>query len=92
MFAPPLARGKAGRRDHRGFIACCEACCCEERPRREANPYLPDGHYLEDVTDADFLPHLRRPDGSVVATFSPIAVDPLAIEAVAWEDRRGREG
>ena len=45
---------------------------------------LPPGYWVE--RDADLLV-LRRPDGSIVATFSAGGFDPLEVRVAAWEDQ-----
>ena len=44
---------------------------------------LPLGYYVE--RDPDLL-LLRRPNGTLVATFSTRGVDPLEVELTVWED------
>ena len=46
---------------------------------------LPEGYWIDRVTDPDVL-ILRRPDGSVVAVFSAWGAAAEAIEAAAQED------
>jgi hypothetical protein len=45
--------------------------------------WLPFGYHLEQ--DASLL-MLRRSDGSLVAAFSALGVDPFEVELSAWED------
>jgi hypothetical protein len=45
--------------------------------------WLPFGYHLE--RDADLL-IMRRSDGSFVAAFSAVDVDPFEVELTVWED------
>ncbi len=44
---------------------------------------LPTGYWVEHDTDVLVL---HRADGSMVAVFSAMGVDPMEVVAVAWED------
>jgi len=54
-----------------------------QRHRRLNEFELPFGYYLE--RDADLL-ILRRSDGTFVAAFSALGVDPFEVELMAWQD------
>ena len=56
--------------------------------REQRALYSPTGYRLDEGTDRGFLIHLKRPDGSVVASYDPGAVDLPAVEARTWKDRR----
>jgi hypothetical protein len=51
------------------------------------DPELPNGYYLDRITDPDVL-ILRRSDGSTVAVFSPSSAAKEEIERAAKEDAR----
>jgi hypothetical protein len=54
--------------------------------KKEGTPNLPEGYRLDPASDPD-APALKRPDGTVVARFSPRSMRMYeAIEQVALED------
>jgi hypothetical protein len=54
--------------------------------KKEGTPNLPEGYRLDPASDPD-APALRRPDGTVVARFSPRGMTAYeAIEQAALDD------